>query len=220
MPGWLLHPQGPIVVRPSYLPRLIPWVARSLAASRPLARARAGNGGCDTVPAISGRHAGSCLERLGWMTISPIPVACRSMQTMPSFGPMPNGSTCSTAMGLAIKFSIGPRSRTWNPVLVRKSPRRFCYQTTEPSATLSPLSPVLGDRFKAAGGTVERARVTGFERTNRISGVRFETGSMLDCRRSRALYRRFHRAVVEVLERTHAAGNRARLPHAGHGPGT
>ena len=40
MPGWLLDPEGPVRVRPAYLPRLLPWFARFLAASLP-ARLRA-----------------------------------------------------------------------------------------------------------------------------------------------------------------------------------
>ncbi|WP_258157516.1 FAD-binding oxidoreductase [Rhizobium sp. TH2] len=35
MPKWLLDPEGPVRVRPSYMPKLIPWFARFLAASRP-----------------------------------------------------------------------------------------------------------------------------------------------------------------------------------------
>lgn len=35
MPKWLLDPEGPVRVRPSYLPRLIPWFIRFLAAGRP-----------------------------------------------------------------------------------------------------------------------------------------------------------------------------------------
>lgn len=35
MPGWMLDPEGPVRVRPSYLPRLTPWFLRFLAASRP-----------------------------------------------------------------------------------------------------------------------------------------------------------------------------------------
>jgi D-amino-acid dehydrogenase len=35
LPGWALDPQGPIRLRPSYLPRLAPWLIRFLAASRP-----------------------------------------------------------------------------------------------------------------------------------------------------------------------------------------
>jgi D-amino-acid dehydrogenase len=35
MPKWLLDPEGPVRIRPSYLPRLTPWFLRFLAASRP-----------------------------------------------------------------------------------------------------------------------------------------------------------------------------------------
>jgi D-amino-acid dehydrogenase len=35
MPKWLLDPEGPVRIRPSYLPRLMPWFLRFLAASRP-----------------------------------------------------------------------------------------------------------------------------------------------------------------------------------------
>ena len=35
IPGWMLDPEGPIRVRPASMPRLVPWFARFLAASRP-----------------------------------------------------------------------------------------------------------------------------------------------------------------------------------------
>jgi D-amino-acid dehydrogenase len=35
MPKWLLDPEGPVRIRPSYLPRLAPWFLRVLEASRP-----------------------------------------------------------------------------------------------------------------------------------------------------------------------------------------
>jgi D-amino-acid dehydrogenase len=35
IPGWVLDPEGPIRVRPSYMPKLIPWFMRFIAASRP-----------------------------------------------------------------------------------------------------------------------------------------------------------------------------------------
>jgi D-amino-acid dehydrogenase len=35
MPKWLLDPEGPVRIRPSYLPRLTPWFLRFLEASRP-----------------------------------------------------------------------------------------------------------------------------------------------------------------------------------------
>lgn len=35
IPGWLLDPEGPVRIRPSYMPRLLPWFLRFIAASRP-----------------------------------------------------------------------------------------------------------------------------------------------------------------------------------------
>lgn len=35
IPGWMLDPEGPVRVRPSYMPKLVPWFLRFLAASRP-----------------------------------------------------------------------------------------------------------------------------------------------------------------------------------------
>ena len=35
IPGWMLDPEGPVRVRPSYMPRLVPWFLRFVAASRP-----------------------------------------------------------------------------------------------------------------------------------------------------------------------------------------
>ncbi len=34
VPGWLMNREGPLVVRPSYLPRALPWLLRWIAASR------------------------------------------------------------------------------------------------------------------------------------------------------------------------------------------
>jgi len=35
IPGWMLDPEGPVRVRPAYMPRLVPWFLRFIAASRP-----------------------------------------------------------------------------------------------------------------------------------------------------------------------------------------
>jgi len=35
MPKWMLDPEGPVRVRPAYMPKLVPWFLRFLAASRP-----------------------------------------------------------------------------------------------------------------------------------------------------------------------------------------
>ncbi len=35
IPGWMLDPEGPVRVRPAYMPKLVPWFLRFIAASRP-----------------------------------------------------------------------------------------------------------------------------------------------------------------------------------------
>ena len=35
IPGWMLDPEGPVRVRPAYMPKLAPWFLRFIAASRP-----------------------------------------------------------------------------------------------------------------------------------------------------------------------------------------
>lgn len=35
IPGWMLDPHGPVRVRPTYMPKLVPWFLRFIAASRP-----------------------------------------------------------------------------------------------------------------------------------------------------------------------------------------
>src|SRR6195952_1093772 len=35
MPGWLLDPEGPVWLRPTYAPKILPWFLRFIAAGRP-----------------------------------------------------------------------------------------------------------------------------------------------------------------------------------------
>jgi len=35
VPGWLLDPQGPLAIRPTYLPKLLPWFFKFLMAAKP-----------------------------------------------------------------------------------------------------------------------------------------------------------------------------------------
>ena len=51
IPGWMLDPEGPVRVRPAYMPKLMPWFLRFIAASRPVEAARARGAGRGAVPA-------------------------------------------------------------------------------------------------------------------------------------------------------------------------
>ena len=179
MPGWLLHPQGPIVVRPSYLPRLIPWVARFLAASRP-----------SRVRALEMAGAALCQRSLTDMRVL--------------LGEIGLGDHVSDTGCLSL-YANDTEFRADAERIDMLDRYGFGYQVLgraeiedlEPSidalitkAVLLPDNRTVRDpfaivtrlveRFTAAGGTVENAKVTGFERSDRISGVRFESGAVLD----------------------------------------
>lgn len=61
LPGWLADPLGPLAIRPSYLPRLAPWLLRFLLASRP-ASIRAG---MDSLTALNRLALPAWERRLG-----------------------------------------------------------------------------------------------------------------------------------------------------------
>jgi D-amino-acid dehydrogenase len=50
LPRWLADPLGPLTIRPAYLPRLLPWLARFIAAGRPAAVER----GISALSALNG----------------------------------------------------------------------------------------------------------------------------------------------------------------------
>lgn len=59
IPGWLLNPEGPLVIRPHYFMKLIPWFARFLMAAKPGRVAEIGEG----LAALT-RQAASSYEEL------------------------------------------------------------------------------------------------------------------------------------------------------------
>lgn len=60
IPGWMLDPEGPVRVRPAYMPKLVPWFLRFIAASRP-SRLRALE---DQGAALCSRALGDTLDLL------------------------------------------------------------------------------------------------------------------------------------------------------------
>ena len=179
MPGWLLHPQGPIVVRPSYLPRLIPWVARFLAASRP-SRVRA----LETAGAtLCQRSLADMRVLLGEIGLDDhiSDTGCLSLYANDAeFRSDAERFDMLDRYGFSYQILYRTQIEDLEPGIGTQITKAVLLPDNRTVRDPFAIVTRLGDRFKAAGGTVERARVTGFERTNRISGVRFETGSMLD----------------------------------------
>lgn len=175
MPGWMLDPEGPVRVRPSYLPRLVPWFARFLAASRP-AKLRAleaeGAALCgrvyeDLSPLLRETGLEGELTEEGCLSLYADEAEFRAdrdhIELLERFG-FPHeviGRQAIRALEPELSEKIGmavifPRNRSL------RDPHRFVAR--------------LFERFEALGGRSDTGEVTGFDRTERITGVRLRDG--------------------------------------------
>jgi D-amino-acid dehydrogenase len=178
IPGWLIDPEGPVRVRPGYLPRLLPWGLRFLAASRP-ARLReieaAGAALCarvheDLAPLLRETGMEGHLTDEGCLSLYTDEAEFRAdrdhIALLERFG-FPHeviGRQAIAALEPEISDKIGlavlfPQNRSL------RDPYRFVLG--------------LAERFQGLGGRIEAGEVTGFDRGERIRGVRLKHGRTL-----------------------------------------
>jgi D-amino-acid dehydrogenase len=168
VPAMLMDPMGPLVIRWRYLPRLLPWLARFVAASRAtrveeISRALSsllGNAAESWDELIRGTDAQRYIVRRGWIHAYESDAAFAAAQPV-----------------IALRRRRGVRIEILTPAELRElepaaAPifRRAVYLPDTGFAT-SPLRLVraVADAFVAAGGTLVHERVTGFAR--RAEGV-------------------------------------------------
>jgi len=178
IPGWMLDPEGPVRVRPSYMPKLVPWFLRFIAASRP-AKLRAleaqGAALCarsldDTLALLSETGLSDQISEEGCLSLYSdeaefkadrdhiailerfgFPHEVIGRQAMKALEP-----ELSDRIGMAVLF---PQNRSV------KDPYRLVL--------------ALAERFTARGGRVETGEVTGFVRGDRIREVVLKDGRRL-----------------------------------------
>ncbi|NOD77557.1 MULTISPECIES: FAD-binding oxidoreductase [unclassified Ruegeria] len=177
-PGWLLHPEGPIRVSPRYAPHLIPWFARFFWAGRP-----------SKLRQLEAQGAALCQRSLA-----------DTENLMAELGLAGDLSTtgCLSLYASEAEF-IADQERL--DMLDRHG---FGYEMLNRDALhdLEPeISPViqkavllpdnrtvrdpyafvtrLVEAFVSLGGQVQRGKVTGFERAERVTNVRLEDGRQI-----------------------------------------
>ena len=178
MPGWMLDPEGPVRVRPAYMPKLIPWFARFLAASRPskLRELEAqGAALCarvydDLLPLLRETGLEGELTEEGCLSLYADEAEFKAdrdhIEILERFG-FPHEvigrqairalePELSDRIGMAVIF---PQNRSL------RDPHR--------------LATALADRFAALGGRIERGEAAGFERGEGITAVRLKDGRSL-----------------------------------------
>lgn len=175
IPGWMLDPEGPVRVRPSYMPKLIPWFARFVAASRPskLRELEAqGAALCkrvydDLLPLLREAGLEGELTEEGCLSLYSNEAEFRAdrehieilerfdfpHQRLSGAEARELEPELSDSIGIAVLF---PQNRSL------RDPHRLVMK--------------LAEAFQAMGGRIERGEVAGFDRSDRITAIRLTDG--------------------------------------------
>ncbi len=179
MPGWLMDPEGPIRVRPGYLPKLVPWFFRFLLASRP-AKLRE----------LEAQGAALCERALGdtQRLMHELGIAdhmteqgCLSLYTDEAeFRADRDHIEILERFGFAHEVLDGWALRELEPEITKKIGKAVLFP--ENRSLRDPYAYVcrLVEAFQGLGGRVIRANVQGFERAGHLQSIRLQDGQTLD----------------------------------------
>lgn len=175
IPGWMLDPEGPVRVRPAYMPKLTPWFLRFIAASRPSKlRDLEAQGAAlcqrvhdDLAPLLKETGLEGELSEQGCLSLYTDETEFRAdrehIEILERFG-FPHEvigrqaikalePELSDRIGLAVLFPQNRSMRNPYQLVVR-----------------------LAERFTALGGRIEQGEVIGFERGEAMQAVRLKDG--------------------------------------------
>lgn len=175
IPGWMLDPEGPVRVRPSYMPKLIPWFARFVAASRPSKlRALEAQGAAlckrvydDLLPLLRETGLESELTAEGCLSL---------YKDEAEFQADREHIEILERFGFAHQRLTGAEARDLEPELSDSIGMAVLFPQNRSLRDPHRLVVALAERFAALGGRIERGEVVGFDRTDRIAGVRLTDG--------------------------------------------
>lgn len=175
IPGWMLDPEGPVRIRPSYMPRLVPWFARFVAASRP-----------SKLRALEAQGAALCLRvyddllpllhetgLIGELTEE----GCLSLYSDEAeFRADREHIEILERFGFPHQRLTGAEARELEPELSDSIGIAVLFPQNRSLRDPYRLVVALADRFAALGGRIERGEVAGFDRSDRVTAVRLADG--------------------------------------------
>ena len=179
IPGWMLDPEGPVRVRPAYMPKLTPWFLRFIAASRPSklreleaqGAALCGRVHDDLTPLLKETGLEGELSEEGCLSLYTDEAEFKAdrehIEILERFG-FPHEvigrqairalePELSDKIGLAVLF---PQNRSM------KNPYQLVVK--------------LAERFTALGGRIELGEVIGFERGEHMRAVLLKDGRRIE----------------------------------------
>ncbi|OHV72615.1 FAD-binding oxidoreductase [Ensifer sp. LCM 4579] len=179
MPKWLLDPQGPVRIRPSYMPKLTPWFLRFLEASRP-SRVKeleaAGARLCsrvyeDLMPLLNAAGLTHMLSEEGCLSLYADEDEFRAdrehIEVLERFG-------------FRHQVLGGDAIRDLEPALAPKIAKAVLFPDNRSIVDPYRLLLNLREKFLVLGGRIEQGEVAGFEHGDRINTVRLADGRSID----------------------------------------
>lgn len=178
IPGWMLDPEGPVRVRPSYMPRLIPWFLRFIAASRPAKlRALEAQGAALCARALDDTMA---LLRETGLEDQISTEGCLSLYTDEAeFRRDREHIEILERYGFPHEVIDRPTIKALEPELSDRIGMAVRFPQNRSIKDPYKLVLALADRFTGLGGRIEKGDVTGFTRSDRIRDVVLKDGRRL-----------------------------------------
>lgn len=162
MPKWLLDPEGPVRIRPAYVPKLVPWFLRFLAASRPSRLRELEAAGA----ALCGRaheDLDALLKETGLAHMLGAEGCLSLYADEAEFRADRDHIDILDRFGFRHDILGGNAIRDLEPALTTKIARAVLFPDNRSVADPYRLVTALAGQFQALGGTVETGEVVGFE---------------------------------------------------------
>jgi D-amino-acid dehydrogenase len=178
IPGWMLDPEGPVRVRPSYMPKLIPWFLRFIAASRPMRLRELETQGA----ALCSRALGDTLDLLRDTGLSDqiSQEGCLSLYSDEAeFKADREHIEILERFGFPHEVIGRQAIRALEPELSDKIGLAVLFPQNRSMKDPFKLVLALAERFQALGGRIERGEVVGFTRSDAMREVVLKDGRRL-----------------------------------------
>ena len=178
IPGWMLDPEGPVRVRPSYMPKLVPWFLRFIAASRPSKLRELEAQGA----ALCSRALGDTLDLLRETGLSDqiSQEGCLSLYTDEAeFKADREHIEILERFGFPHEVIGRQAIKALEPELSDRIGMAVLFPQNRSMKDPYKLVLALAERFVALGGQVESGDVVGFSRSDRMRAVVLTDGRRL-----------------------------------------
>ncbi len=183
MPGWMMDPEGPVRIRPSYMPRLIPWFLRFMSASRPSKLRELEAAGAVLCQRVY-EDLDALLAETGLQHMISAE-GCLSVYTDEAeFKADREHIDILDRFGFRYEVLGGNAIRDLEPAITTKISKAALFPDNRSIANPYELVLALADQFMKLGGSVQIGEVVGFDHDGAgVSAVRLKDGRRIQAGR-------------------------------------